>query len=534
MDLPVVIVGAGPTGLMLALELGAIGLQPIVLERRTDPTRESRATNIHARTTELLDMRGLLDELAVDAPTRSTWPYGGLDTELDLAGLDTTHPYVLFTPQSRTEAVLAARLSERGVAIRRGHELRSMDAGPERVLVNVDSPDGGYQIVASYLIGCDGGRSRVREAAGIGFPRTPEIRITALADVVLPPQTVLPTNTRPGVRILPLPDGVTRVVFADPDRTDLTPATPVTREEIAAALQRGAGVPLGDAPVLWTSRFGNSTALADRYRAGRVLLAGDAAHIHPPAGGQGMGVGIQDAVNLGWKLGLVAQGQASPALLDSYEAERRPVGAALCRDCLVQVLLVDLGRDPGLAPAGPALRAVLAEMLEVNATNQDRARSVSGLSVGYRPARGAGEPPAHPLLGQRIRDLQLRPSGGRTTRLYEQLRRPEFVLLELDGQELNGQEPDVQEPEGLGLDGLGLDDELLTRLRADGRLRTVVATLAEPYPPLTGVRALLLRPDGHVAWVRTGTANEPGLAAALRSVLAGPSAPTARPAVPVR
>ncbi len=340
---------------MLACELALAGVRTRILERRVEPQRDSRALTLHPRSLELLDQRGLLDRFLPLGRTVPGWHFAQLPTRLDFSRLDSRHGYTLFLAQARTEALLAQRAAELGVRISRGHEVVGVRQDEHGVEADVRGPDGAETVRAQYAVGCDGGRSVVRRAAGIGFPGTDETLTGVLGDfaVVDTDPAALDAARAAGVLVAPLEGGVTRLVLVDPERMRVPATEPVTLEEFRQILLRMCGTDLGVADPRWLSRFGNATRLADRYRAGRLLVAGDAAHIHFPAAGQGLNTGLQDAMNLGWKLAAAVQGWARPGLLDSYDAERRPVGRRVTENTEVQTLLMELTLVPGTSVPPP-------------------------------------------------------------------------------------------------------------------------------------------------------------------------------------
>ncbi|GAA2597005.1 MULTISPECIES: monooxygenase [Streptomyces] len=483
MDTDVIIVGAGPTGLMLACELTLAGVRTRILERRTEPQRDSRALSLHPRSVELMDQRGLLDRFLPLGRTVPGWHFAGLRTRLDFSALDSRHGYTLFLAQARTEAVLEERARELGVEIGRGHEVLGLSQDDDGVGVEVRIPGGGTETVRClYAVGCDGGRSVVRQAAEIGFPGTDETLTGVLGDfaVVDPQPGALDAARAGGVIVAPLEGGVTRLVYLDPERIRVPAREPVTLEEFRTSLARITGSDYGIAEPRWLSRFGNATRLAERYRAGRVLVAGDAAHIHFPAAGQGLNTGLQDAMNLGWKLAAAVHGWAPPGLLDSYDAERRPVGQSVTENTEVQTLLAELTLVAQYQRPAAALRTLLDQLLGMTEVNRRLADQVSALGTSYPPP-AAG---ADPLVGRRMPDVGLTTAGAEATRVYELLTQGRFVLLSLAG------DPALRESVDAGW---------------DPRVTAVTANQYDEHADLDGVIEVLVRPDGHVAWATRTT-----------------------------
>jgi 2-polyprenyl-6-methoxyphenol hydroxylase-like FAD-dependent oxidoreductase len=450
----VIVVGAGPTGLALAGELALAGVRCRLLERRREDRNVTRAFAVHARTLELLDARGLADEVllhGVRVPTIAPAP----DATLDLDILDTRFPMIFISPQSGTERVLRARAERLGVEIVPDAEVLGVEQDDEGVVVRVGGGDP-HTERARYLVGCDGAHSTVRRLAGIAFAGKQYQTHILLADVRLsePPAEAMfaKTATDGAVIVVPFGDGWFRAIAWDRQR-DRAPLTePVTFDEMRDAFRRIAGGDFGMSEPRWTSRFLSEHRQAAHYRAGRVFLAGDAAHVHSPLGGQGMNTGIQDAMNLGWKLAAAVHGTAAPWLLDSYEGERHPVGEQVLRlTDRFNSLVLGQGR---LRNAVRAL--VLRGILGFGRTRLAMAERVSGIGIGY-PARPGG----HAWAGRRMPDLDC---GG--ARLYEEMRDGRFTLV-------------TREPADLG-DAPGVH---------------VVRCAGLPGPAM-----VLVRPDGYVAW----------------------------------
>ncbi|SDY60357.1 2-polyprenyl-6-methoxyphenol hydroxylase [Saccharopolyspora shandongensis] len=448
----VVIAGAGPVGLRLAAELRLAGIGVTVLEPRPAPDPRSKALTIHPRTIELLASRGLHERFLSEGIPIPTGHFGMLDDRLDFRLLDTDFQYTLAIPQARTEELFEEHALAAGARILRGHRVTGVTDTGDAVEVAAEGPDGAYALRAEHVVGCDGTRSTVRQSAGIAFPGTTYSLVGWLADVVLdaPPEGGYSRATdHGGLMILPLPGGLHRMIGCAPEdvRSDW-PGEP-TLDEVRARAVAIAGTDFGLRAPVWLSRYTNASRQAERYRAGRVLLAGDAAHQHMPAGGVGLNVGVQDAMNLGWKLAAVMAGKAPADLLDTYHDERHPVGVDLLESTQAQTALF-----AAFSPDGQQLRALLSKMIaEQPGFARGLAERLSGLSVRYPPA----DPAAHPLTGLRAPNLRFRDGPC----LLERLRSGRHVELDF----------------------------------ADGR-----DELAGSRPDWASVRAALIRPDGHVAW----------------------------------
>ncbi|MFE7352373.1 FAD-dependent monooxygenase [Streptomyces sp. NPDC057543] len=419
----VLVVGAGPTGLLLAGDLAAQGLSVALAERRPHETGNmTRAFAVHARTLELLDTRGVADELVKTGTPLSALRFFG-KLSLDLSRLHTRFPFVLITPQYEVERLLERRARTTGVHFRYDTELTALhqDASSDTVTAELHRADGSATTVrARYLVGTDGVRSRVRQALGLPFPGESVIRSIVLADVRLteePPDLLTVNGVGDAFAfIAPFGDGWYRVMgwnrahqAADSDPVDL--------DELRQITHRAFGTDYGMHDARWISRFHSDERQVPAYRTGRVFLAGDAAHVHSPAGGQGMNTGLQDAANLSWKLAAVLRGQtATPeALLDSYHAERHPVGAMVLRSSGALIRLA-MARTPLQRTA----RALVAAVLSTIRPAADKAiGQVSGISIAYAAPRGA-----HPLTAKRAPDLSLQEG-----RLHQLLRAGTFVLV---------------------------------------------------------------------------------------------------------
>jgi 2-polyprenyl-6-methoxyphenol hydroxylase-like FAD-dependent oxidoreductase len=453
----VIIAGGGPTGLMVASELRLHGVRVVVLERDAEPTKVVRALGLHARSIEVMDQRGLLDRFL---PLGTQYPVLGFFAGIQTASparIDSAHAYVLGMPQPVIDRLLEERATELGAEIRRGQELVGLSQDDHGVTADLAD---GSQLRARYLIGCDGGRSTVRKLLGIGFPGEPATVETLIGEmaVTASPETVTEVvnevrKTHKRFGLGPVGEGRYRVVVPAAGVAE-DRAVPPTLDEVRQQLRAHAGTDFGVHDPSWLSRFGNATRLAEHYRVGRVLLAGDAAHVHPPAGGQGLNLGVQDAFNLGWKLAAEIDGWAPAALLDTYESERRPVAAAVLDTTRAMMEL--MSTEPG----PQAVRGLLTELIEFEDVNRFLTEKITGTAIRYDVGEGD-----HPLLGRRLRDVRLKRG-----RLYE---------LMHDGR-------------GLLLDQTG---ELSAGGWAD-RVDHVADVSEELDAP-----AVLLRPDGHVAWV---------------------------------
>ncbi|MDX7995916.1 monooxygenase [Bacillus subtilis] len=465
-----VIIGGGPVGFMLASELAMAGVGTCVIERLEKPVPHSKALTLHPRTLELLEMRGILERFVSKGSKIPSGHFSMLDTRLDFSGLDTSCPYTLLLPQSKTEKLLEDHARSLGTEVFRGAEALAVTQNGETVQTIFKDRDGSVRTITSkFAVGADGAGSTVRKQAKIEFPGTDSTVTAALGDVVLlspPPSGVLSLCTKEGgVMIVPLSSDRYRVVVISPYRTQTPKDVPVTEEELKADLLRICGTDFGLSDPSWMSRFGNAARQAKRYRDGRIFLAGDAAHIHFPAGGQGLNVGLQDAMNLGWKLAAAIKGSAPSWLLDSYHDERHPAAEGLLRNTEAQTKLIDFSQ------AGLHLRSMMSELLASPDVNRYVAGQISALDVRYEADRTM---PPNRLNGARLPDMELILSDGNSERLYSFLQNGTFVLLSLRQE---------------------ADDHIAVK-----GLRTVTASLAEPNGKLRDVHTILIRPDGHVAW----------------------------------
>ncbi len=451
----VIIAGAGPTGVMLASELRLHGVHALVLEKETEPTKVVRALGLHARSIEVMDQRGLLERFLALGKKYPVISFAGIPKPPP-DRLDTAHPYVLGIPQPTIDRLLTEHAIEVGVEIRRGCELVGLSQDEDGVTVELAD---GTELRSRYLVGCDGGRSTVRKLLGVEFPGEPTRIETLLGEmeVTEDPETVAAvvaevrkTQLRFGLGLLG--DGVYRVIVpAEGVTEDRT--VPPTLEEFKQQLRAFAGTDFGVHSPRWRSRFGDATRLAERYRSGRVLLAGDAAHIHPPVGGQGLNLGVQDAFNLGWKLAAEVNGWAPEGLLDSYQTERHPVAADVLDNTRAMTMLMSV------EPGPQSVRRLMSELMDFEEVNRYLIEKTTAIGVRYDFGEG------HQLLGRRLRDLGLKQG-----RLYELMHGGRGLLLDQTGR----------------LSVAGWAD----------RVDHVVDGSEELDVP-----AVLLRPDGHVAWV---------------------------------
>jgi len=493
----VVIAGGGPTGLMLAGELALAGVDVVIVERR--PSQDlagSRAGGLHSRTIEILDQRGIADRFLSEGQVAQTAGFAMI--RLDISDFPTRHPYGLGLWQNHIERILAGWVSELKVPIRYGTEVTGFtqdDAG-----VDVQLSDG-QVLRAEYLVGCDGGRSLIRKAAGIEFPGWDPTISNLIAEVEMAeePEWGIRRDAL-GVHGIgrvqyEIRDG--QVVYGNegPIRVMATEAqvgstTEPTLSDLSEALIAVYGTDYGIHSPTWISRFTDMTRQAAAYRDRRVLLAGDAAHVHAPDGGQGLNTGVQDAVNLGWKLAQVVHRTSPESLLDTYHAERHPVAARVLRNTMAQVAL----RRPD--ERTKALHDTMAELLGMDEPRQRLAAEMSGLGIHYDLGEG------HPLLGRRMPDLDLVTANG-PLRVFTLLHDARPVLLNLG------------EPGGFDITPW-----------AD-RVRSIDAEYVGTWelPALgavTAPTAVLIRPDGYVAWV--GDQAQLGLADVLTTWFGPPAA----------
>ncbi|MER5511588.1 FAD-dependent monooxygenase [Streptomyces sp. NPDC002766] len=471
-DADVIVVGAGPTGLMLAGELSLNGVAVLVVDRLAEPIGESRALGFSARTIEEFAQRGLISRLG-DVDVIPFGHFGGVP--LDYRVLEGGSYGARGIPQARTEAMLAGWIAERGVKVRRGTEVTGVAQDDDAVTVELGGGTGALR--ARYVVGCDGARSVVRTSAGIDFPGTAptvELRFADVTGVRLRPR--FSGEPVPGgmVMVLPLGPDRARVIYYDRAQPLRTDPGPITFAEVAEAFGRLSGEDISGATALWVSSTTDVSRQAAAYRSGRVFVAGDAAHIHLPIGAQGMSAGIQDAVNLGWKLALAVKGRAGEHLLDTYHAERHPVGARILANTLAQRTLY-LGGDE----VDP-LRQVFGELVRHEEVQRHLVGMVTGLDIRH-DVGGEG----HPLLGRRLPDRQVTRDGVKQS-VLSLLASGRGLLLDLAGS---------------------------AELRAAAKgWSDRVDTVTVQRPEDEDLGAVLVRPDGYVAWVG-GPGEGPGAAA---------------------
>jgi 2-polyprenyl-6-methoxyphenol hydroxylase-like FAD-dependent oxidoreductase len=492
----VVIAGAGPTGLMLAGELALAGVDVAIVERRPDQYLPgSRAGGLQSRTIEVFDQRGIADRFLAEGQVAQVAGFGMI--RLDMSDFPTRHPYGLGLWQKHIERILAGWVAELQVPIHYGTELTGFEQDDASVDV-VLSDD--RRVRAQFLVGCDGGRSLVRKGAGIEFPGWDPTTSALLAEVEMTEEPELGVRRTPSGThalgkveyeikdgaVVYKPGGTVGVMLTESQVGTSEPTLRDLREGLVAVY----GTDYGVHGLTWITRFTDMTRQAAAYRTGRVLLAGDAAHVHSPVGGQGLNTGVQDAVNLGWKLGQVVKGISPESLLDTYHDERHPVGARLLRNTMAQVALMRV--DDRIE----ALRESVSELLSMDEPRRRFAAMMSGLDIHYELGEG------HPLLGRRMPDLDVMTADG-PLRVFALLRDARPVLLDL-----------------------GAPGSMDITPWAD-RVRLVDASSDGPWelPALGTVAApaaVLIRPDGYVAWV--GDPTQLGLADALTTWFGPPTA----------
>lgn len=423
MDVDVVVVGMGPTGLLLAGDLARDGIAVAVLERRSGESNLTRAFAVHARTLELLDARDIAEELIATGHRVDELRLFG-EVGVDLSGLPSRFPFLLATPQYETERLLHRRAIACGAKIVTGVEVTALHQDGDGIDVHTRTTTGpAAPYRARYVVGADGQHSTVRRAAGLPFPGRSVLRSIMLADVRLretPPDVFTANAVRDGLAfVAPFGDGWYRIFAWDRYR-QRSQDEPVALEEVRDIARKALGTDYGMHEPRWLSRFHSDERQAPRYRVDRAFLVGDAAHVHSPAGGQGMNTGLQDAANLSWKLAAVLRGQAPESLLDTYEAERHPVGRLALRTSGTLARLALL--------KSPLLRALRGKALGAAVRFPPTARRIAGMISGIA-IRYPAPPGTSASTGQRAPDTELRLPGGRTTRLYELLRSGQFVAI---------------------------------------------------------------------------------------------------------
>lgn len=441
--------------MMLAAELRLHGVDVLVLEKENKPTEHVRSLGLHVRSIEILDQRGLLERFLTHGQQHpGVGHFAGIEKPWP-DDLDTAHAFILGIPQPVTDRLLAEHAAELNADIRRGSEVVHLSQDADGVIVELAD---GVQVSARYLVGCDGGRSTVRKILGVGFPGEAAKAewLRGEMEVTMPPEELTAVvaevrKTHKAFGVGPSANGAYNVVVpaatVNEDRT-----APPTLEDFKQQLRAYAGTDFGVHSPRWTSRFGDATRLAEHYRVGRVLLAGDAAHVHPPMGGQGLNLGIQDAFNLGWKLAAEIGGWAPHGLLDSYHIERQPIAAAVLDNTRAQAEL--MSTEPG----PQAVRRLLAELMDFEDVSRYLIEKITAIGTRYDFGEG------HQLLGRHIRDIDIGQG-----RLYELMHKGRGLLLDQTGQ----------------LSVTGWED----------RVDHVVETSMDLDIP-----GMLLRPDGHVAW----------------------------------
>jgi 2-polyprenyl-6-methoxyphenol hydroxylase-like FAD-dependent oxidoreductase len=505
-DVDVVVVGAGPNGLLLAGELSLLGLRPVVLERLRERTGQPRANGLIGRVAQALDIRGLYARLSGGHPLGEPGRYfqfGGL--ALDLGALTDNPLYGLQIPQPRLERLLEEWALERGARIRRGHEFAGFAQGDDSVRVDVHGPDGDtYALTTAYLAGCDGAASSMRKLAGIGFPGTTDEHFVSRSGDVMIPESAFAdetgsidsqdgrlfpfafNRTESGAFVFaPFQPGVHRVAVHEWRQPPAEPDAPLTLTELRAAVARVTGVdlpmtrPESDAPFAWRRRVGMNSRQAERYRSGRVLLAGDAAHVQSGVGAPGLNLGMQDVFNLGWKLAATVLGWAPRSLLDTYESERHPAGARVLMHTRAQTALLSPGSEI------TALRELFGELLSEPVVLRRIAELLAASDLSYEMPGGGG----HPLVGGWMPDLRLNMRAGQSEVSASQ-RHARAVLL-----------------------------DFANSVSVEGWQDRVDLVRAEADDPLAD--AILVRPDGYVAWAGSNTGE---LTNVLRTWFGEPSA----------
>ncbi|MFG3299495.1 rifampin monooxygenase [Micromonospora chersina] len=451
----VIIAGCGPTGAMLAAELRLHGVRVLVLEKDTEPASFVRIVGLHIRSIELMAMRGLLERIHERGRRRPAGAYFAAIDKPAPEGLDSAYAYLLGIPQPVIVQLLEDHAIELGAQVRHGCAVVGVEQDDDGVTVELAD---GERLRSRYLVGCDGGRSTVRKLLGVAFPGEPSRNETLMGEMeaAAPREEIAARvaelrETDRRFSLTPAGVGVYRVVVPTAGVSDR--AAPPTLEDFQRQLRTVAGTDFGVHSPRWLSRFGDATRVAERYRVGRVLLAGDAAHVHPPIGGQGLNLGVQDAVNLGWKLAAQVSGWAPETLLDTYHAERHPVAEDVLDNTRAQMELLSTGAGPR------AVRRLLTELMDFEEVNRHLLEKISAIGIRYDFGDGPD------LLGRRLPDIELKQGH-----LYGLLHRGRGLLLDR------------------------------TERLTVGGWSDRVDDLADPTAALDAP-CVLLRPDGHVAWI---------------------------------
>ncbi|AUI58873.1 rifampin monooxygenase [Amycolatopsis sp. BJA-103] len=455
-DFDVIIAGGGPTGAMLAAELRLHDVRVLVLEKETEPVSFVRIVGLHIRSLELMAMRGLLERFLERGRRRPAAGFFAAIGKPEPEGLDSAHAYLLGIPQPVVDHLLEEHAIGLGAQVRRGCALTGFKQDDDGVTVELT---GGERLRSRYLVGCDGGRSTVRKLLGVGFPGEPSRNDTLMGEMAVGvPQEEIAAKvaeireTSKVFSLGPFGEGIYRVVVPAAEVSE-DRAEPPTLDDFKRELRTIAGTDFGVHSPRWLSRFGDATRLVEKYRVGRVLLAGDAAHIHPPAGGQGLNLGVQDAFNLGWKLAAQIRGWAPETLLDTYQTERHPVAEDVLDNTRAQIAL------SSTEPGPQAVRRLLTELMDFDDVNRYLIEKITAIGIRY----DFGEGPD--LLGRRLRDIEVKQG-----RLYDRLHGGRGLLLDR------------------------------TERLTVGGWSDRVDHLADPTAALE-VPAVLLRPDGHIAWI---------------------------------
>lgn len=489
MEHQVIISGAGPVGCWLACELQLAGVQTLLIEQTAAISPQSRALTIHPRTIEVFAMRGAHHEMLAQAVRIPSGHFAVFEHRLDFKRLDTRFAYTLAIPQARITAILQERARSLGADIRRSEKVCRFEQSQEGVSVWIENSDQEqYVVTAQWLVGCDGTRSTVRQQAGIAFPGTDATVLGWLGDATLtdPPDGVMigEWGLNGTAMVAKLPDGQHRLVGLSPDDVNRPWPGDLPLEELREKVRAVFGTDFGLHSPSWLSRYSNTSRQAENYRKNRVFLAGDAAHQHMPAGGVGLNIGIQDAMNLGWKLAAVVNGWMPDSLLDSYHQERYPVGQDLLEHTQAQTALMSCFSVEGIE-----LRSFLNKLIKQSpALEKTLAERLSGLNVAYpSPAPGA-----HALVGRRAADQDL--ADGKS--LFGLLEQGCYVMLDLSGHDDDG-------------------------MACSGSWRAVWcrSSLGVRSEGWERVTAVLIRPDGYIAWA-SNEQDATRLRAAIRQILA--------------